>query len=436
MFNNYYDVIVAGGGISGFFAALSASRAGASVLLVEASNTLGGVVVEGPLEAFMTFHDENGSITSKLIDEFVKRLADIGGSVGYIPDTVGYCKSIVPYDREMVQYLIYLMLRENGVHLLLNSLVVGTNTDNKRIVSIEIINKIGIVRYKAKAFVDATGDGDLAYHAGAQMMVGRDSDGKVQPMTMLFRVSGVNTDLLTKYVIEHIEDFKLDKNLIALDNVKNLHIWGFGKLLRKGFKSGKLSLERSELQAMLSIRKGDLIINYTRYAGNPLDPVTITEAQVVTLYQAHELIQYLKQELPSFSNAYISHTGKIGIRESRRITGKYILKTDDLIHPKPFNDTVTRGAFPIDIHQPDGNSLEYRYITRAYNIPASCLSSKDFSNLFMCGRCISVTHEALASTRITATAMATGQASGVLSAFLALHEKMEISEVLKKLGKL
>lgn len=429
-------VIVAGGGISGCFAALSASRAGAKVYLVENTDTLGGICVEGPLEAFMTFHDEEGSISTPMTEEFLSRLIREGGSPGYIEDTTGYCKTIVPYDAEILRKVLFALLHEQDIAVFLNSSIVGAFTENQRIRAVIVNYKGKETVIEASAFVDATGDGDLAYNAGASVMMGREGDRKVQPMTLLFLVSGVDTKKFKEYIFANPDKFKMNWDIVARNPDILLHLWGFHDILAKGYREGRLSLLRNELQAMECIHPGSFVINYTRFSGDPLSAEIISRAQEECLKQAHELVEYFRLVIPGFSHAYIARTGKIGIRESRRIVGKYILQDNDILYARDFKDAVARGAFPIDIHQPDGDSLANKTISKAYSIPASCLSSKDFSNLFMSGRCISASHEAMASTRISATAMATGQAAGVLAAVVAENYESDFTNVIALMRKI
>lgn len=427
-----YDVVVAGGGIAGCFAAIAAASAGAKVTIVERGDTVGGIVVDGPLEALMTFHDEEGLIATKLTQKFIDRLTNSGGSCGFVNDTVGYCRTLVPYDAEILKNLLFEMLDEKGVSLKLNSLVIGASREGRTIQGIQIANKEGAAIINAKSFIDATGEGDLACCTGASTMMGRQEDGKVQPMTTLFQVSGVDRHALREFICTNRSQFKMDWKLVEKTPETPLHIWGFGEILAQGYKTGKLSLLRSELQAMESFRPGVFIINYTRYFGNPLSSEELTKAQMVTIHQAHELARYFKSSLPGFSNAYISRVGKLGVRESRRIVGQYILEQDDIIHPKNFADAIAVGAFPIDIHQPDGNSLSCVSVSKAYSIPSRCLISKDIDNLIMCGRCISATHEAIASARISATAMATGQAAGAIAAAYSEEKATSFATILEK----
>ncbi|HWR10700.1 MAG TPA: FAD-dependent oxidoreductase [Rectinemataceae bacterium] len=431
-----FDVIVAGGGISGCFAALAAAKAGANVSIVESGDTVGGISVGGPLEAFMTFSDENGSISTAITDEFISRLVKAGGSPGIIRDTVGYCRTIVPYDAEILKKVLFGMLEERKVHVFINAPVIGAEKNKRTIERIAVSTKGKTAVLNASAFVDATGDGNLASTIGASVMMGRQSDGKVQPMTLLFLVAGVDTEKLKEYILSNRDQFKMDWSIIEEEPQTLLHLWGFRKILAEGYVGKRLSLLRSEIQAMETVRPGEYIINYTRYNGDPLSKEDVSEGMRVTLRQAYELVEYLHDTTPGFSGVYIAKTGNLGIRESRRIMGPYVMQESDILFSRQFDDSVALGAFPIDIHQPDGNSLSCTTITKSYNIPSSCLISKDFDNMFMCGRCISATHEAMASTRISATAMATGQASGVMAAMYAENPEAEFSDILERMRKI
>ena len=126
---------------------------------------------------------------------------------------------------------------------------------------------------------------------------------------------------------------------------------------------------------------------------------------------------------PGFANARIAATAtQIGVRESRRIVGEYTLTADDVLHARTFDDAVARSAYPIDIHNPAGSGTTTHRLPpgTSYEIPYRCLVPKGVDDLLVAGRCISTTHEALASTRLTPTVMTLGQAAGTAAA-LSLH---------------
>lgn len=408
------DVLVAGGGIAGIMAALAAARHGRSVTLLEAGYSVGGIAANGPLEALMTFHDESGQTVHGIPAEFVDRMIAANASPGHQNDTVGYCRTVTPYDAEGLKYVAAAMLQEAGIQTFLNTLVVGANVSNGILTEVATESVSGRKAVAAKAFVDCTGDGALALAAGAEVWRGREQDGKTQPVTLLVRVGGVNIPALRQYVKDNAGDFMFAPG--ADLDARYLHLWGFGRALEEGYAKNALSLRRKEIHAMLTPAEGEIILNYSRVPANPYDVGEMSRAQFTALRQVHELVDWFRQSIPAFAECRIVQTGRVGIRESGRIKGCYVLTEDDIVNSREFTDTVAHGSFPVDIHQPDGDSMVYRRITKAYSIPAGALHSADVSNLFMAGRCISATHEAIASARIAVTCMATGEAAGRLAA--------------------
>lgn len=403
------DVAVVGGGLAGVMAAVAAARTGADTILVERSASLGGIAVDGPLEALMTFHDARGPVVGGLPMELVERLAGLGGSPGCVTDTTGYCRSIVPYDAECLRLALFQLVREAGVRLLLQTSVVYAVSADSSIAELALDGGSGLFGLRAGRYVDATGDAVLAHLAGAACRLSPEA----QPMTTLIRVGGVDTAALRAYVSAHRGDFRLDGGGPEDDW---LHLWGFGSLLQAGCDAGRLSLRRTEMHAMMTPRPGEWVLNYTRCAADPLTSAGRTQGQQVTLEQAGELVAWLRDTLPPFAGSYLIQTGRIGIREGRQAVGQYELTAQDVLTAAPCPDPVALGAFPIDIHQRQGDSLVCKAVPGAYPIPARCLRSVDTKNLYLAGRGISASHEALASVRITATAMATGQAAGVMAA--------------------
>lgn len=417
------DVVVAGAGPSGIVAAIAAARSGAKTVLVEQDFCPGSNITLGPLEAIMTFHDSNSQIIRGIPQEIIDQLKAEGGSPGHVPDTVGYCSTITPFDPEIFKIVVLKMLKQANVKLIFGAMLAGVIKDGNTVQGIVIESKSGRQAILAKQFIDCTGDGDLCALAGAQYETGRPQDGMTQPMTMLFKMGGVDTQKLREYIGRNISEFKFDKNMPSPLSCEILHLWGFGDILAKGFASGRLSLKRKEMHMITTGRSGEVIVNFTRVDGDGTDAADITDAYVQSMIQANELAAYLKQALPGFENAYILFTGKIGKRETRRIIGKYILKEEDILRQTAFPDTVAKGAFPIDIHQPGSDSMYFELVTKAYNIPFGCLLARDFDNLLMAGRCISVDYKALASVRITASCMATGQAAGVAAALASVSNR-------------
>lgn len=431
--NTVYDVAVIGGGLAGVCAAVAAAQSGAKTILFEYTYSLGGIATDGPLEALMTFHDgENSKVIGGIAQKIVERMKELAGSPGFVGDTTGYCKTIVPYDPEILKFVLYEFLMENNVKVHLGSIVEKIEIEDNMITAVTVRDNHKSSRYEIGCGVDASGDAVGAFLCGEVLAVGNEKN-QVQPMSILCALENVDVTELLSYVQAHKDEFKFaDDTDFSSDNV---HLWGFGKELHQGVVQNILSLERNEIQMMCDKVHSRVIVNFSRVRGDPLAIENFAEYQFVALKQLHELFRFLKKNIPGFTNASIARTGKIGIRESRRPVGKYVLTKDDILNGTNFPDSVAHGAFPIDIHQAEGNSLTCYPVVKAYSIPARSLQAKNTINLFYAGRCISASSEALASVRITATAMATGQAAGVMAGIFAKQKKCEISYVHNELEK-
>jgi hypothetical protein len=423
------DVVVVGGGPAGIVAALAAARNGCSVTLIEKSPMVGSIIVDGPLEAIMTFHDSKEQVIGGIAQELIDRLVAVGGSPGHVRDDVGYCRTITPFDAELFKRVVLEMLARENILLLLQTMAVNVIKKAEAITEVIVESKSGRRAVRGKAYIDCSGDGDIAAMAGADCEKGRSGDGLMQPLTLLFKVGGVNTERLVDYIKKEKQQFKSGINVNELNDNAIIHLWGFTDILKNGYQNGQLSLKRNELHMITTIRKGEVIINFTRAAGDGTNGGDITKAQLQTMIQAHELVSYFKGCVPGFEHAYILATGGVGVRETRRIKGLYVLTETDVINQVKFYDGIARGTFPIDIHQPDGAGMESTLVTKAYDIPLRCLIPKRVTNLLVAGRCISTSYKAFASTRISATCMATGQAAGTAAAMLCTEAALDLDRL-------
>ena len=171
-----------------------------------------------------------------------------------------------------------------------------------------------------------------------------------------------------------------------------------------------------------TVHPGEFILNSTRVSRlSAVDPWELSQAEREGRKQARELMDFLARDAVGFENAVLVSTGmQIGIRESRRVMGEYVLTQEDLLASVPFPDTVALGGYPIDIHSPNGDTTTTIHLKKGqyYFIPYRCLVARDIDNLLVAGRCISATHQACASIRLTPIAMAVGQAAGTAAALL------------------
>ncbi len=412
------EVVVVGGGVAGVSAAIAAARTGADTLLVERYGALGGNLTIGLLEASMSFHDRKGKqIIAGIPEEIIQHLKAAGGTVGHVEDDVGYCGTVTPYDPEELKVVCLEMTQEAGVRLLLHTWVVRAVVEASRLVGVLVENKSGRQGVWGQVFVDCSGDADVAALAGTEFLKGRDVDGLTQPMSILFKLGGLNVDGVLSYVEEHPEEFRLGKSPRQLRDSPAIHLWGFGSILARGYASGALPFERSEMHVLILPERREAIINATRFTGDGTRAEDLTRGEITLRRQVKALVQHLRTACPGFEQAYLMTTAMgVQVRETRRIVGEYTLTGEDVIRGTRFPDAVVQNDFPIDLHMPAGKGMEGQLTETTHQIPYRCLVPKRPDGLLVAGRCVSATREALGAIRLTAPAMAMGQAAGTAAA--------------------
>lgn len=424
-----YDVIVAGGGISGSMAAAAAARDGAKTLLIEQHGFLGGMLTAAGVGPMMTFHAGDRQVIRGITGELIERLAARGKSPGHIVDTTGYTHSVTPFDAEAMKYELDEMTVAAGADVLFHTMLAGVHADHGKIRSILVCNKGGLSTLTAKMYVDATGDGDLSAWAGVPYIKGRASDGKSQPMTMKMKMIHVDVDKIRRYIMDHPEDFpSLGGDTSVIDRSPRLSIGGFTALVARAKAEGRFHISRDSLLLFETNNPGEVIINTSRIHGHDAtDPASLSDAEMQGRKQVKELEAFLVRYVPGFENAVLEYSGpNIGVRASRQIKGVYILTSADVLAFKKFEDTIACSAYPIDIH-PGENEAFVDYSSRFksgeyYGIPYRCLVNGDIGNLVTVGRCISAEFEAQAAIRTTPTVGAVGHAGGLAASIAARND--------------
>lgn len=415
-----YDVLIIGGGNAGCAAALAAARHGARTLLVERYGFLGGTATAAMVGPWMTFHSGSERIVGGIAHEMVERLVALGGSPGHIPDASDYVATITPFDPEMHKALLFDMMAENGVRLLLHAYFLDALLDaSGAVLGARVATVGGLREYAAPVTIDASADAFVAASAGARVQQG-DERGRVQPASLMFRLSHVDLAATAAYVRAHPEQMRTslapaDREPSALTAVAGLYA-----LWQRARSHGDVDVPRELVSFFMSPYADEVSVNMTRVVDiDPLDPDDLTRAEVEARAQTMQLLAFFKRDVPGFANARIAATAvQIGIRESRRIAGVYTLTRDDVLEGRAFDDAVARSAYPIDLHDPSGSGTTTHRLSRgaSYEIPYRCLVPERVDGLLVAGRCISTTHEALASTRLTPTVMTLGQAAGTAAA--------------------
>ena len=388
-----YDVVVAGAGPAGIAAALEASRSGAKVALIERYGCVGGNLTQGYVGPIM------GGICAGTIGEEIE-------------DSVCVQRGICP-DFEKAKIELIKKLYEAGVDVYLQTLVTGVEKNGECIKAVHTLGKFGPMDFGANVFIDATGDGDLSVLAGCPWEFGRSGDKLVQPVTLMFIIDGVDPGqtLLCGHE-EHYTDLGDGREYLDL--------------CHKACRSGELPENVNIVRLYKTQRPTERMVNATQENFiDPLNPMSVYKAEVSLRSQIGKIVDFLKNNIPGFADITIKGSAStLGVRESRRIMGKYILTEQDLLAGREFPDSVVhRANFPLDIHNPagPGQSVDEEKCPPApkpYDIPFSAMCPLGCSNLITAGRCISGTHVAHSSYRVMRICMAMGQAAGAAAAIM------------------
>lgn len=451
------QVLVAGGGPSGICAAIAAARNGARTLLVERYGFLGGTATSASVGPFAPFHHGDEQVIKGIPQEIIDRLYDLGGSTGHmkVERSYGSGSYMCWLDREVYKYAAFQLVQEAGVEILLHTWVSEALMERDRIRGLIVQNKSGRQIIPADVVIDTTGDGDVIAVSGAHYTFGRESDGRAQAMTLLFEMGGVDIPAVRRYMETHPEEFEWWSPIIPVRPLRpefqQEHFVGQGflSLVKQAVETGELHLGRNSVLLLTTLWPGMMTFNSTRVVGKRgTDARELTEAEVDARQQVMSLAAFMKRRVPGFAQAHIVTTGvQIGVRESRRLVGEYVLTAKDVQRGHKFPDGIARGYFPIDIHSPTGKEgyqpggSTWTELDDSYDIPYRCCVPEKIEGLLVAGRCISASHEAVGSTRSTGTCMALGQATGTAAALAVKHAILpsrfntdELREILERQG--
>ncbi len=418
-----YDVVICGGGPAGFIAAIAAARQGAKTALIERYGFLGGMATTGFVTPLSVFAFKGNLVIGGIPWEFIKRLEKMGGAF------IEWPKANVDFDVELYKLCTQRMVLEAGVDLYMHSSLIGCDKTNNAINKIFIENKNGIETLSSKIFIDTTGDGDLAYLAGAPMQTNPHKE--LQPSSFCFILSGVDTESeLLKNCMYHngingpsqcrpVRE-KLLQLKAAGENIPDFGGPWFNNVLHKG----------------------SVAVNITRIATDSCDNRNFTKSECQLREDIFKFTQLLKDNFEEFKNCYVSSCApQAGIRESRRILGVHTVTANEYINAYHYKDSISRGIHPIDIHASKGTNQTRIDLKQPAFVPYRALITKEIQNLLVAGRCISTDRQALASLRVQASCMGTGQAAGVAAALCVQSGKtvqhidiQELVSTLKTLG--
>lgn len=409
------DVLVLGSGPAGFAAAYTAAKNGAKVILAEQGADVGGTSTSGMMSHW------TGTCGSPLYWEILKRSAD---------KNEGEHKGIITIfiDPEKLKTLYLEMLCEANVQLMLYTFAFDAICDGDKVLGASVINKSGRTNIYARVTIDATGDGDIAARAGAEFVLGRESDSKMQPATLMFKVGGV--DYSRAVFLGAFEDtYVTEKG--ELQALARQHI---------PYPAGHVLTMQTTLPGIVTCNMTNVLDIDGTNAGD------LTQATLTCRRQMDDIVHYLREFVPGYENCFIvSSASLIGIRETRHFKGKYTITKDDILQAKVFDDYVVKDAhFNFDVHNITGAGLDETGVQfhftqkKGYTIPYGCLLPAAKENLLLCGRNISGTHMAHSNFRAMPICVGTGEAAGAAAAIAALNmcmpSEVKAEEIRKIIG--
>ncbi len=381
-----YDAFLCGCGLSSAAAAWNMAERGLKVGIAEYSGKPGGVPVTGILGIVSGWRLEDEIVVDGVFLRELKTRAEKKGGYSSRNDRGGR------FHPEVLGLVLLEMFRERKIDLMLYTQLVAARTEEGLIREVFTASKQGLEAWRAKLFVDGTGDGDLAAMAGCPFEYGRTSDGKVQSSSLTFKIGGIDLSRIPENMKDATKIWNTEPH-----NVPTNHT----------------------VITFLPNTNGEAAVNMTHILDcDPLTHAGQLRIRYEGTLQAYQIVEFFRRRMPGFEKAYVSETAQQpGVRETRRILGDYVLTAEDVIEGRDFEDEIARGCWGIDIHDPvtmhGVTPMPHFNLSRSYGIPYRCITPRGIRNLYIAGRPISATHEAFSSSRINGSCIALGEAIGV-----------------------
>jgi len=422
-----YDVVVCGGGMTGYAAAVTASEKGQKTLLIEKGGCLGGVATSGAVTCLLGGMDyENGDfrfVTGGLFEEMYYSLRKDGDCVDiYSIDRYrsphawysGLTESII-FDNDAMKRYLDKTLLNSGSDLLYFSCIIDVKTKNNKIDYVLLSNKDGITAVTGKTFIDCTGDGDVAYMSGCSMTKGREEDELMMPATLIMTLENVDTEALLNYIEENNSP-------------------RFREKIKALTAKGEWPFPIEIFISMLLNRPGHHMVNSIRQVGiDGTDAKSLTMGMIEGRADNKKLFDIVKENIKPYKDSVISSMAEvIGIRETRRIRGSYTLTLDDLISGSDFDDIIALSSYCFDVPDPKKPSyqpLDGQQIKKQYaEVPYRCMIPDKIENLIVTGRSISIERIVMGPLRVMGPCIGMGQAAG-LAASVCIIDKVNAKDV-------
>lgn len=398
------DVLVCGTGPAGIGAAITAARQGLNVLAVELQNCLGGIATAGMMSHW------GGRSSSKLLNEIYTRQKEKKHLCG-----VYNCEHVTEnvINHEVQKLVLNEMFKIAGVKVLLNTMVCGAIVENNKVSGVVVENKSGRSAILAKVTIDSTGDGDVAASAGVPYFKGRETDGLMQPATLMFKIGGVDCEkaVFPGSFETRVYTDKGELQALALE---------------------KLPSPAGHVLLYESATPNAVVCNMTNVtAVDGTDAASLSDCLFTARSQIEPIILFLREYVPGYENCYLLSSAQLmGVRETRHFEGVSSLTPEDLLCARQFDDWVVKRAFfNFDVHNLTGASLDKTGVQHEwkqnndYSIPYGCLLPKTIDGLLLSGRNISGSHLAHSNFRIMSVCLAIGEAAGAAAAISVKQDK-------------
>lgn len=428
------DVLVCGGGISGFASAVASARQGADTILIESGGFLGGTATKGLVGPFMTCYDAKGQtqIIRGIFEQLVERLVKEGGAISHKECRGGDSYSgyriaghtgVTPFESEVLKSVMEKMCIEAGVKLIYHTSVIACDTADRKITEVFCATPESIISISANVYIDTTGTASLVNKAGNATVRG-DENGFLQTSSLFFTITGVNKEALDKHMSENPE----------------MNERFYMNVIEKGQADGSFPCGTMKLR-IYEKPDGDWTVNMAQVDDGfcELDCDEVTAAEISQREQIQKIFKFLKNNIPPLKDIrMITSASDIGVRESRRMVGKSVLTLEDIQSAKKFDDRIAVCANSVDIHQKKGVAYT-AHTNKNYYIPLSCLIARDIDNLLTAGKSLSADKFAFAAVRVMPPCAAMGEAAGITAALAAINginvPSVDITEVQKILRK-
>ncbi len=405
------DVVVCGGGPAGVAAAVAAARMGRAVVLIEQTGCLGGLGTSGMVPVFCPATDREKVIAAGLCKEVMDETAlRMGVEVNY---------NWFPFDYEVLKVIYDEIVLDAGVKLLLATTLADVVVEDGQVKAVVVATRKGLAAIVGEVFVDGTGDGNVSAWAGAECEIGGPG-GELMGPTLCSMFSNVDWA-----AYRAAETQGMSARSIWLDLVE----------------SGKAPVQEYHLPGAFKAsptRSGNNVGHC--YGVNGLDEESLTEGYVEGRKLVGMYLSFYREHVPGYENAELAWTGSLlGVRETRRVMGDYVLNFDDYKARASFPDEIGRFAYPIDIHSGTTDPSAQKHVEtemretqlgvgESYGIPYRSLIVKGLSNLLVAGRCMSTDRQVQSSLRVMPGCFVTGQAAGV-GAGLAVEKRSPVREI-------